>query len=548
MNNHKITKVLIANRGEIALRIQRACDKLKIKYLSICSEADKESLFARKAQELAVIGPPAAKESYLAGDKIIEAAKKHGCDAVHPGYGFLSENADFAGSVEKAGLIFIGPSSASISALGSKSKARELARLADVPTTPGSAGGLADADLIKAANEIGYPVLLKAIAGGGGRGMRLAQSASELEVALPLARAEAKKNFGSENVYLEKFIIKPRHVEVQIFGDKQGNLIHLGTRDCSCQRRHQKLVEEAPAPALSPQLRESLHRCALAVAAQAGYYNAGTAEFLVVEDSFYFLEMNTRIQVEHPVTECVTGLDLVELQLKVAAGEPLGIAQSDVRFSGHAIEYRIYAEDPWKGFLPATGQITKLVRPSGEGIREDFGYEEGDKVPPYYDAMLSKLVVHASDRGACIAKSRDILRSYVLRGVPSSIDYHQWLLYNNSFRASPVDISWVEREFGPHRLKELRACLVRDPLHKEPVVRAEAKDFFEYTSQKYNTKYTIEVLHRKDGFFVASPVDSKGHRAGTHSSRMSNGLQSAVRSLIDDVLEASSPKEIFGEQ
>ncbi len=547
MVKHKITKVLIANRGEIALRIQRACDKFGAKHLSICSEADKESLFARKAQELAVIGPAPAKDSYLAGEKIIAAAKKHNCDAIHPGYGFLSENADFAAAVEKAGLIFIGPSSASIEALGSKSKAREIAQSVGVPITPGTAAGLSDEQLLQEAKRIGFPVLLKAVAGGGGRGMRLAESESALESAIPLARGEAQKNFGSPDVYLEKFIVKPRHVEVQVFGDKYGNLLHFGSRDCSNQRRHQKLIEEAPAPGLADKLRNSLHQAALAVAAKAAYYNAGTAEFLVEGENFYFLEMNTRIQVEHPVSELISGIDLVDLQLKVASGERLGLSQEQVNFSGHAIEFRIYAEDPWRGFSPATGEISKLVRPRGDGVREDFGYEQGDKVPPYYDAMLSKLIVYASDRAACIRKSREILKSYCLEGVPSTIDYHHWLLYNNDFRAGPVDIGFVEREFGPHRLKQLKASLLRDPLHREAVLEAEAKDFYEYTSKKYKTKYTIEVLHRKDGFFVASPVDSKGRRASNQSSRMSNGLQSAVKSLIDDVLENSPPKEIFGE-
>ncbi|RIL02551.1 MAG: hypothetical protein DCC75_13255, partial [Proteobacteria bacterium] len=406
---NKINKVLIANRGEIALRIKRACRKLGIRSAAIVSEADKNSLFAREAEELYVIGPAPARESYLAADKIIAAAKELGCDAIHPGYGFLSENAEFARKVIDNGLVFVGPSPESIEALGSKTKARAHVKRFGVPVTPGSEGGLSDQRLVELAAQIGFPVIVKAVAGGGGRGMRIVNSAGELTQILPRARAEALKNFASDDVYLEKFIEQPRHVEVQILGDAFGHVIHLGTRDCSTQRRHQKLVEEAPAPNLSSDLRERIHMAAVNAAKSVSYQNAGTAEFLVKGEEFYFLEMNTRIQVEHPATEMVTGVDLVELQLKVAQGERIPWSQDQITFDGHAIEFRIYAEDPANNFAPSPGRITRLKRNDAPYVREDIGFSEGDEISLHYDAMISKLIVKGENRSDAIAKSIAIL-------------------------------------------------------------------------------------------------------------------------------------------
>jgi len=610
----RIRKVLIANRGEIALRIQRACHKLGIATLSVASEADKESLFARRADELVIIGPAAAKDSYLLADKLVGVAKERGCDAVHPGYGFLSENADFAQKVIDAGLNFIGPSPASISALGSKTKAKTLAIAAGVPCAASSGAGLSNEQLIDAAEKIGYPVLVKAVAGGGGRGMRTAHTKQELTEALPRARGEALKFFANEDVYLEKLIDRPRHVEVQIFGDKHGNLVHLGTRDCSTQRRHQKLIEEAPASHLSPQLRERIHQAALAAARQAGYYNAGTVEFLVKGTDFYFLEVNTRIQVEHPVTEAITGLDLVELQLKVAQGEELPFKQSEVTFTGHAIEFRICAEDPAQGFRPATGQITTLKSRKFPWAREDTGFLEGDTVSAHYDSMLSKVIVHGGSRGDAIDKSLEFLSSYVILGVPSTVALHLWALYNGEFRSRPLDIGYVEREFSVKNLLGLRAAEVRDPEWRRPVgvpperaterdteraagepslkeeasvgvavsqeranqdglsftdpnpgsekhqasrcengldlcvhdpIGATVNNVYKYQSEKFKTTYTIEILHKRDGFFVAVPVDSSGRRGKSNNCRMSNGLNTVMHSLINDVLEKTPPSEIF---
>jgi len=544
MEKRKIKKLLIANRGEIALRIQRAATKLGIKTVSIASEVDQNSFFARSAEELVVIGKAAPADSYLNIEKIVAAAKKYKCDAVHPGYGFLSENADFAQAVVDAGLIFVGPDPETIRIMGSKTGARAKVKEFGVPLTPGSASGLSDAELLAEAKRIGWPVIVKAVAGGGGRGMRIVNSDVELKEILPRARAEAKKNFSSEDVYLEKYISQPRHIEVQVFGDGHGNIVHMGTRDCSTQRRHQKLIEEAPAPNLPADIREKIHNAAVNAAKSVNYKNAGTVEMLFDGKDFYFLEMNTRIQVEHPVTEAVTGIDLVELQLKVAQGEKLPFSQNEIRFDGHAIEFRIYAEDPKNNFMPSIGRITKLRRLEWSFCREDGAYTEGDEISMFYDAMISKLIVHGGTRSDAIEKSGQVLNSYQIEGVRSSVDYHLWLIYNTPFRYNPVDIGFVEREFGTKTIRELEATRARDPKHQKPLGGMEVKHLYEYTSEKYNTTYTIEVLHRKDGFFIARPVDKEGHRAPNKNCRMSNGLDNVMRS-IQDVLETTSPKELF---
>lgn len=544
-SHHKIKKLLIANRGEIALRIQRAAKKLDIPTVSIASEADKESYFARQAEELIVIGPPAVQESYLNISKILEAAARTGCNAVHPGYGFLSENAQFAAAVQDAGLIFVGPAPEAIRVLGSKTEARAKAVAAGVPCLPGAPGGLSDVELATVAAEIGYPVLIKAVGGGGGRGMRVARSAEELSQALPRARAEGQKNFGSGDVFIERYVEHPRHVEVQIFGDTQGKVLHFGTRDCSTQRRHQKLVEEAPAPNLPDTLRADIEAAAVRAAAAVGYYNAGTAEFLVKGDSFYFLEMNTRIQVEHCVTEAVTGIDLVELQLRVAQGEPIPFSQQDVRCVGHAFEFRIYAEDPANNFSPSIGRITGISRVNGTDIREDFGFEAGDGVTPYYDAMLSKLIIYGPTRAAVVQRSLEVLREYAVEGLANNIRFFRWLLLLSPFRRGPLDIGFIEREFSKDSLRALAASEIRDPLHRAPIAGALHRDTFDYYSQRYSTTYQVEVLHRHDGLFEASASDLHGRKIERRHCRLSNGLKAVVVALTQEVLEAVPPQDLF---
>jgi len=466
MKKHKINKVLIANRGEISLRIQRACDELGIGYVAVASEVDRGALFARKAKELALIGPAAARESYLNIDRLLAAAKEHDCDSVHPGYGFLSENAEFARRVIEAGLTFVGPEPESIEILGNKTAARQRVSDFGVLCTPGCSAGLSDANLASAAQEIGFPIIIKAVAGGGGRGMRTVYSQQELAQGLSRARGEAAKNFGNDDVYLEKYITEPRHVEVQIFGDHYSNLVHFGTRDCSTQRRHQKLVEEAPAPFLAPRLREKIHHAAIQAASSVNYRNAGTVEFLVKGQEFYFLEMNTRIQVEHPVTELVTGVDLVALQLRVAMGEKLPYAQSDIEFNGHAIEFRVYAEDPEAEFRPCTGTIHTLRRPRASFVREDTAIEKGDTVSPHYDAMLTKIIIRGADRSQAILRSREILKRYEIKGLPTTLVFHRWLLSLSPFRKHCLEIGFVERYFNRASVRELRASEVRDPKHR----------------------------------------------------------------------------------
>jgi len=548
MTHSKISKVLIANRGEIALRVQRACDKLGLQSVMIASEPDKELWYARQAHELVVIGGAPARDSYLAVEKIVQTAIERKCDAVHPGYGFLSENADFAQAVEDAGLTFIGPSPDMIRILGDKVAARARALEYDVPMTPGSPGGLNDEELVAAAEKIGFPVIIKAVAGGGGRGMRIISSSQEMRELLPRARAEALKNFSNSDVYFEKYIINPRHVEVQVFGDAHGNLVHFGTRDCSTQRRHQKLVEEAPAPLLSPELREAIHTAALNVARSVNYRNAGTAEFLVKDGQFYFLEMNTRIQVEHPVSEIITGTDLVALQLMVAMGEPLPMSQQDIKFSGHAIEFRMYAEDPRANFSPARGRITSLKRPTKPWIREDYAYEEGDDVSLHYDAMMSKLIVIGDTRSEAISRSVEALTEYKVGGVATTRDFHRWLLTSTTFASSPLDINYVEREFSPTSLEDLLLRDIRDPLHRAGVGDFEVKEFMDYRSLKYGHSYTVEVIHRKGGFFEVTPIlfTERGNlKARKRYRRASNGMKAALDSLAKEVLEVVAPEELF---
>jgi len=440
-------KVLVANRGEIALRVIRACRELGVASVAVYSDADAGAPHVRAADEAVNIGPAPSAESYLRGDGIIDAALRTGAQAIHPGYGFLAEREWFARAVQDAGLVFIGPPPDAIAAMGSKTAARSLAVQNSVPVVPGTAGALATADAArKAAEEIGFPVLLKAAAGGGGKGMRVVRDAGEIEAAFGAAAREAKAAFGDDAVYIEKFIVQPRHVEIQILADAHGTVLSLGERECSLQRRHQKMVEEAPSVAVSPELRRAMGETAVRVAGAAGYVNAGTCEFLLDADGkFYFLEMNTRLQVEHPVTELVTDIDIVQWQIRIAAGERLPFRQSEIEPRGWAIECRITSEDPANGFLPSTGIVDYLGVPSGPGVRWDGGIEGGTEVGLHYDPMLAKLIVWGEDRPQAIARMHRALLELTVDGVETSRDFHLRLMEDAEFRRGDFDIQWLER-------------------------------------------------------------------------------------------------------
>jgi acetyl-CoA carboxylase biotin carboxylase subunit len=443
-------KVLIANRGEIALRVIRACNELGIETVAVYSEADVRAPHVREADEAILIGPPPSTESYLRGDKIIEAAKSSGADAIHPGYGFLSEREWFARAVRDAGLVWIGPPAEAIAAMGSKTAARTLAVANGVPVVPGTTEPLADAgEAEKLAGKFGYPVLLKAAAGGGGKGMRVVAGPKELASALAAAQREAKGAFGDDAVYLEKFIDRPRHVEIQVLGDAHGTMLSLGERECSVQRRHQKMIEESPSVAVGPALRKKMGETAVRAARAAGYVNAGTCEFLLTETGdFYFLEMNTRLQVEHPVTELVTGIDLVQWQLRIAAGEKLPFRQDDIAPRGWAMECRITSEDASNNFLPSTGRIEHLHLPSGPGVRWDGGIESGSEVGLFYDPMLAKLIVWGVDREQAVKRMRRALVDLIILGVDTSRDFHIRVMDDDEFRRGAIDIQWLERRLA----------------------------------------------------------------------------------------------------
>jgi acetyl-CoA carboxylase biotin carboxylase subunit len=445
-----LRKVLIANRGEIALRVIRACQELGIKTVAVYSEADVRAPHVREADEAVLIGPPPSSESYLCGDKIIAAAKLTGADAIHPGYGFLSEREWFARAVRDAGIVWIGPPAEAIAAMGSKTAARTLAVANGVPVVPGTTEPLADAkEAAKAAKKFGYPVLLKAAAGGGGKGMRVVTSPDELSSALEAAKREAKNAFGDDAVYLEKFVDRPRHVEIQILADSHGTVLSLGERECSVQRRHQKMIEEAPSVAVSPELRKKMGETAARTARAAGYVNAGTCEFLLTANGdFYFLEMNTRLQVEHPVTELVTGIDLVQWQIRIASGEKLPFRQEDITPRGWAMECRITSEDASNNFLPSTGRIDYLHLPSGPGVRWDGGIEAGSEVARYYDPMLAKLIVWGADREQAVTRMRRALVDLIILGVETSRDFHIRMMDDDEFRRGDIDIQWLERRLA----------------------------------------------------------------------------------------------------
>jgi acetyl-CoA carboxylase, biotin carboxylase subunit len=452
----KIHKLLVANRGEIALRIMRSARELGIKTVAVFSEADREALHVRFADEAVLIGRPPSAESYLKMEKIVDAARTVGADAIHPGYGFLSENEDFAKLVEEAGLIFIGPSARSIELMGSKLAAKAAVAKFNVPLVPGTSEPITDVHAAKEiALSIGYPVLIKASAGGGGKGMRIVQNENEFEEQMERAVSEATSAFGDGSVFIEKYITRPRHIEFQIFGDQQGNVIHLFERECSIQRRHQKVVEEAPSSVLTPQLREKMGVAAVNVAKAADYYGAGTVEFILDENmNFYFLEMNTRLQVEHPVTEEITGLDLVRLQIHVAEGKPLPFTQEQLSFTGHAIEVRVYAEDPANNFLPDIGTLKTYKRPQGHGVRVDDGFEQGMDIPFYYDPMIAKLVTKADSRTAAIEKMIRAIDEYEITGIETTLGFCRFVMKHDAFTSGNFDTRFVENYFTPEALKD----------------------------------------------------------------------------------------------
>ena len=441
------TKVLIANRGEIALRVVRACRELGVRSVAVFSDADARAPHVREADEAVHLGPAPSAESYLRGDKIVAAAKRVGAEAIHPGYGFLSEREWFARLVREEGLAFIGPPAEAIAAMGSKTAARQLAIAANVPVVPGTTSALTDAaEAARIAEDFGYPVLLKAAAGGGGKGMRVVRQPGELSAALDAARREAKNAFGDDAVYVEKYIVGPRHVEIQVLGDMHGTMLSLGERECSVQRRHQKMIEEAPSVAVSPALRREMGETAVRAASAAGYVNAGTCEFLLDRDGrYYFLEMNTRLQVEHPVTELVTGIDLVEWQLRIAAGERLPFKQDEITPRGWAIECRITSEDPDNGFLPSTGRVEYLHVPSGPGVRWDSGIETGSEIGLHYDPMLAKLIVWAPDREHAVDRMHRALLELTVHGIETSRDFHLRVMEDDDFRRGDIEIQWLER-------------------------------------------------------------------------------------------------------
>jgi acetyl-CoA carboxylase biotin carboxylase subunit len=468
-------KILIANRGEIAVRIIRTCREMGIRTVAVYSQADRLALHVRMADEAYEIGAPPARESYLMQEKIIATAKRSGAEAIHPGYGFLAENADFADAVAAAGLLFIGPSGEAMRQMGDKTAARKLAETAGVPTVPGSKDAVENVEVALAiAERVGFPVLIKAAAGGGGKGMRLAPRAEDLPELFNSAASEARSAFGDGRVYLEKYLESPRHIEFQILGDSYGHVVHLGERECSIQRRHQKVIEESPSPLLDEKMRQQMGEAAVEAARRCGYTNAGTIEFIVdTNRNFYFLEMNARLQVEHPVTEMVTGLDLVRLQLEVAANARLPFRQEQIDRRGHAIECRVYAEDPENNFLPSIGRLTHLHRPGGYGIREDSGVSEGDEISIYYDPMIAKLIAWGTNRDEAVNRMRRALAEYQIAGVRTTIPFCLWVLSHPKFLAGEFDTHFVQNVFRDVQLSatngriDLTAAALAAALHQE---------------------------------------------------------------------------------
>jgi acetyl-CoA carboxylase biotin carboxylase subunit len=482
-------KVLIANRGEIALRIMKTLKKMGIQTVAIYSEADRNAPHTLFADESICIGPPASSSSYLQMDKIIASAISVGAEGIHPGYGFLSENAFFAEKVENSGLTFIGPRPSSIEIMGSKLAAKETVAAYGIPLVPGTKEAITDIEEgKKIAHQIGYPILIKASAGGGGKGMRTVERDADFEESFQRAQSEAKASFGDDAVFIEKYVASPRHIEVQILSDTQGNHLYLFERECSIQRRHQKVVEEAPSSVLTPSLREAMGIAAVKVAESCNYRGAGTVEFLLDDSmNFYFLEMNTRLQVEHPVTEMITGLDLVEWQIRIARGEPLPMKQEDLSINGHSIELRVYAEDPYENFLPSIGTLEKFIEPNGEGIRVDSGYYQGMQIPIYYDPMISKLIVHGKTREAAIQKMKEAIVQYEITGCKNTLDFGRFVMEHPAFVSGKFDTHFVSAYFSPKNLEinksENRkiAALMAAYLHtqyKERKINSNAEDIF----------------------------------------------------------------------
>lgn len=452
-------KILIANRGEIAMRIMRTAKEMGIKTVAVFSEADRNMPFVRYADEAVCIGPAPSAQSYLRADKIIEVAKQTGADAIHPGYGFLSENASFSKAVSDAGLIFIGPSAHSIEMMGSKIAAKQAAKKFNVPMVPGMEEPVADLAQAKdVAKKAGYPVLIKASAGGGGKGMRVVNSEEEIEEQMRMAKNEALSAFGNDDVFIEKYVGSPKHIEIQLIGDQHGNCVYLFERECSIQRRHQKLVEEAPSSCLTPDIRKAMGECAVSVAKSCNYYGAGTVEFLVDEDlNFYFLEMNTRLQVEHCVTEMITGIDLVKEQINVARGNKLSFTQDDLEINGHSIELRVCAEDPVNNFLPDTGTLEMYQPPKGPGVRVDDGYEQGQAIPIFYDPMIAKLVVHGATRDEAIERLCRAVDEYYIKGIQTTLQFGKWAVQTEPFRKGDFDTKFIEKYYKPEYLTETTA-------------------------------------------------------------------------------------------
>jgi acetyl-CoA carboxylase biotin carboxylase subunit len=444
-----LEKIVIANRGEIALRILRACREMGIKTVAVHSSADNNLKHVLLADETVCIGPPASADSYLNMPAIISAAEVTDAVAIHPGYGFLSENADFADRVQSSGFVFVGPPPQSIRTMGDKVEAIRTMKAAGVPTVPGSDGPLGDdaEENMRLARDIGYPIIIKASGGGGGRGMRVVHSEASLVAAITVTQAEARSAFGNDVVYMEKFLERPRHIEVQVLADNHGNAIHLGERDCSMQRRHQKVIEEAPAPGITPEQRVHIGERCVRACQEMGYRSAGTFEFLYQDDEFFFIEMNTRLQVEHPVTEMITGVDIVREQLSIAGGDPLSVTQDDIRISGHAIECRINAEDP-KTFMPSPGLVQLWHAPGGPGIRVESHIYSGYKVPPYYDSMIGKIIAHGNDRPTAIARMKNALAEIVIEGIKTNVPLHQEIFQHAAFQAGGTDIHYLEKRLG----------------------------------------------------------------------------------------------------
>jgi len=455
MKIRKINKLLVANRGEIAIRVMRTCRELGIKTVAVYSEADRNALHVRYADEAFLLGPPPSRESYLLGDKIIEICKAHGVDAVHPGYGFLSERSEFATALAQVGILFVGPSAASMDLMGSKIASKQAVANFGVPLVPGLKEAITDIEAAKkVAVEIGFPVLVKASAGGGGKGMRIVNNVEEFESQMNMAKSEALSSFGDDSVFIEKYVSAPRHIEIQLMADNYGSVCYLFERDCSIQRRHQKLVEEAPSAVLTPELRKKMGEAAVNVAKAANYSGAGTVEFLLDEGmNFYFLEMNTRLQVEHPVTELITGLDLVKEQIRVAEGYPLSFKQEDLTINGHSMELRVCAEDPCNNFLPDIGKLETYKVPQGPGVRVDDCMEEGMEIPIHYDNMIAKLIVWADTRENAIEKMKRAISEYRISGVANTLQFGNWVMNNEHFKAGSYDTKFIDNYFKPEYLE-----------------------------------------------------------------------------------------------